>query len=57
MVKGFVMMWSIPLYCFNEQLFCCEWSCLDVVHFIAKTTLFVLAQSNVIMENTWILGR
>ena len=36
MVKGFVIMWSILLYCFNEQLFCCEWSCLDVVHFIVK---------------------
>ena len=36
MLKGFVMMWSILLYCFNEQLFCCEWSCLDVVHLIVK---------------------
>ena len=34
MVKGFVMMWSSLLYCFNEQLYCCAWSCLDVVHFI-----------------------
>ena len=34
MVKGFVMMWSSLLYCFNEQLYCCVWSCLDVVHFI-----------------------
>ena len=39
MVKGFVMMWSSLLYCLNEQLYCCVWSCLDVVHFIAKTTL------------------
>ena len=36
MVKGFVMMWSILLYSFNEQLFCCEWSCLDVAYFIVK---------------------
>ena len=36
MVNGFVMMWSILLYCFNEQLLCCEWSFLDVVHFIVK---------------------
>ena len=42
MVKGFVMMWSILLYCSIEQLFCCEWCCLDVVHFIVKNN-FVCA--------------
>ena len=36
MVKGVDMMWSILSYCLNEQLFCCEWSCLDVVNFIVK---------------------
>ena len=30
-------MWSILLYCHNEQLFCCEWSC--VVHVIMKKQL------------------
>ena len=39
MVKGSVVMWSILLCCFNEQLFCSEWSCLDVIHFIVKKQL------------------
>ena len=55
MVKGFVMMWSILLYCFNEQLFCCEWYCLDVVHFIVKKKI-CLFWRNVRMESTWIVG-
>ena len=53
MVKGFVMMWSILLYCFNEQLFCCERSCLHVVHFIVKNNSVC---SGVRMESTWIVG-
>ena len=40
MVKGFVIIWSMILYCFNEQLFFSECSCLDVVHFIVKAALF-----------------
>ena len=29
----------VKSYCLNEQLYCCVWSCLDVVHFIVKKQL------------------
>ena len=51
MMKGFVAMWLILLYCFNEQLFCYEWSCLDDVHFIVKNNFVLLVLSNVRTES------